>query len=316
MQVRGLMASPEISVVLATYDRVGLLPRAVASVLAQADVDFELVIVDDASSDGTPGFLATLADPRARVITAQTNLGPSGARNRGLEAARAPAVAFLDSDDCYRSGRLSVPLAALADPAIVCVLSSALRFDRGTPREARIPDLTLRPAAFEWALICDLVPVEASSMTVRRDAALAAGGFCPALRLAEDREFLIRLARRGGVRLLSDVLWDKSWVDDSLSNDWRKAGAGLVAYLRQRPEYATRFPAIASYLATKILVSHVRDHRFDALWHDVSAFRAAGLIDSDVLRLVRRHRAVSRYRREQATADALGALPGAPEKWL
>jgi hypothetical protein len=98
-------------------------------------------------------------------------------------------------------------------------------------------------------------------MTVRRDAALAVGGFCPTLRLAEDREFLIRLAQRGSGRLLTDVLWEKSWVDDSLSNDWHKAGAGLMAYLRQRPEYGTRFPAIASYLATKILVSHVRDRR-------------------------------------------------------
>ena len=231
------MASPPaISVVLTTYNRAALLPRAIASVLAQADADFELIVVDDASTDGTANYLATLTDPRVRTITAATNLGPSGARNLGLEAARAPVVAFLDSDDRYGAGRLAAPLAALADPAIVCVLSSALRFDRGTPREARIPDLTLRPAAFEWALICDLIPVEASSLTVRRDAALAVGGFCPALRLAEDREFLIRLARRGS-GLLSDVLWEKSWVDDSLSNDWRKAGAGLMAYLRQRPEY-------------------------------------------------------------------------------
>ena len=177
-------------------------------------------------------------------------------------------------------------------------------------------DEPLRPAAFEWALICDLIPVEASSMTVRRDAALAVGGFCQTLQLAEDREFLIRLAQRGSGRLLTDVLWEKSWVDDSLSNDWHKAGAGLMAYLRQRPEYGTRFPAIASYLATKILVSHVRDRRFDALWHDFAAFRAAGLIDHDVPRLIRRHRAVSRYRRDHASADALAALQGAPEKWV
>ena len=188
-----------------------------------------------------PTISRPLTDPRVRTITAATNLGPSGARNLGLEAARAPVVAFLDSDDRYRAGRLAAPLAALADPAIVCVLSSALRFDRGTPREARIPDLTLRPAAFEWALICDLIPVEASSMTVRRDAALAVGGFCQTLRLAEDREFLIRLAQRGSGRLLTDVLWEKSWVDDSLSNDWRKAGAGLMAICASAPNMERAF---------------------------------------------------------------------------
>ena len=87
-------------------------------------------------------------------------------------------------------------------------------------------------------------------------------------------------------------------------------------YLRERPEYASRFPAVASYLATKVLVSHVRDRRFDALWHDAAAFRAAGLIDANLPRVIARHRAVSDYRREHATGAALAALRGAPEKWL
>jgi len=309
------VSSPEISVVIATYNRAPLLPRAIESVLAQTDADFELIVVDDASTDGTRSYLESLADPRVHVLFGDSNLGPSGARNRGLEAARAGVVAFLDADDRYRPRRLAAPLAALADPGVVCVLSSAQRYDRGVPREARIPDLTLASAALEWALICDLIPVEASSLTVRRAAALAAGGFCPSLRLAEDREFLIRLAHLGNARLLSDVLWEKSWVDDSLSNDWRKASAGLIAYLRQRPEYAEKFPALGSYLATKILVSHVRDRRLGAVWHDIVALRAAGLIDGNVLRLLRRHRAVSRYRRAHATAEALGALKGAPDAW-
>ena len=310
------MTDPDISVVLPTHNRAGLLPRAIASVLAQVDVAFELLVVDDASSDGTAQYLATLSDPCVRVITAQTNLGQSGARNRGLEAARAPVVAFLDSDDCYRPRRLAASLAALREPGVVAVLSSALKHDRGVPREARIPDLTLQSAAFEWALICDLIPDEATSLTVRRDAAAAVGGFSAALRLAEDREFLIRLARRGSGRLVSEVLWEKSWVDDSLSNDWRKAGAGLRAYLHERPEYLARFPALASYLATKILVSHLRDHRFDAVWPDFAAFRQAGVLDVNPLRLIRRHRDVSRYRRQHASTDALKALQGAPEKWL
>jgi glycosyltransferase involved in cell wall biosynthesis len=310
------VTSPDISVVIATYNRAQQLRSAVASVLAQDDARFELIIVDDASSDDTGRYLATLGDPRVRIVTERANLGPSGARNRGLEAAQAPVIAFLDSDDRYRPRRLSAPLAALADPAVVCVLSSAQRHDRGTPRAARIPDVTLPSAAFEWALICDLVPVEASSLTVRRADALTVGGFCRELRLAEDREFLIRLARRGAGRLLPDLLWEKIWVDDSLSNDWHKAGAGLIAYLRQRPEYAARFPAVASYLATKVLVSHARDHRFEALARDFAAFRTAGLVDRNVLRLIERHRAVSRYRRAHTTAAALAALTGAPDRWL
>jgi glycosyltransferase involved in cell wall biosynthesis len=105
---------PDISVVLATYDRRPSLPRAIASVLAQDGVRFELIVVDDASRDGTADYLAMLCDPRIRVITAERNGGPSAARNLGLKAARAGIVACLDSDDAYLPRRLAAPLAAFA----------------------------------------------------------------------------------------------------------------------------------------------------------------------------------------------------------
>src|ERR1700677_5124016 len=92
---------PDISVLLATYDRLHSLPRAIASVLRE-DVRFELIVVDDASRDGTADYLAAFADPRIRIIAADRNRGPSAARNLGLMAARAAIVAFLDSDDAYR----------------------------------------------------------------------------------------------------------------------------------------------------------------------------------------------------------------------
>jgi glycosyltransferase involved in cell wall biosynthesis len=311
-----LADQPDISVVLATYNRAALLPRAIASVLAQAGARFELIVVDDASTDGTPACLAALDDPRIRVIRAERNLGPSGARNRGLVAARGDIVAFLDSDDTYRPGRLAVPLAVFAaDADLVCVLSSAVKFIRDAPREARIPDVRLVPAAFEWALTADLIPVEATSMTVRRAAALAAGGFCDKLRLTEDREFLIRLARHGAGRFVPDLLWEKSWVDDSLSNDWAGAGRGLVAYVEQRPEYRRRFRKLGSYLATKVLVGHLRNRAPLAFMRDLRRLSAAGLIDANIPRLVRDHRAVSRYRRAMSREVALATLLGPPADW-
>jgi glycosyltransferase involved in cell wall biosynthesis len=311
-----LSDTPEISVVIATYNRRHSLPRAIESVLTQVGVTFELIVVDDASTDDTRAWLATLTDPRLRVIAAPNNLGPSGARNLGLEASRGEFVAFLDSDDAYRPGRLAVPVAALrADPSLVCVLSSAIKFDRAVPREARIADVTLAAPAFAWALTCDLVPVESTSITVRRAAALATGGFCPELRLTEDREFLIRLAGHGGGRLVSDLLWEKSWSDDGLSNDWGRAGRGLVAYVRQRPEYVGRFRKLGSYLATKILVGDLRGRNLKAFARDVADFRAAGLISLDLRRLVGDHREVRRYRRAMSGAAALASLSGPPERW-
>jgi glycosyltransferase involved in cell wall biosynthesis len=307
---------PDISVVLATYNRAACLPRSIASVLARQGANFELIVVDDASTDETRSYLARLSDPRVRAVLAERNRGPSGARNLGLAAARADIVAFLDSDDAYRPGRLAIPLAAFsADPDLVCVLSSAVKFDRTVPREARVPAVRLAPAAFEWALMADLIPVEATSMTVRRAPALAVGGFCEALRLTEDRELLIRLAAKGAGRLVPDLLWEKSWVDDSLSNNWAAAGRGLVAYVAQRPEYRGRFRKLGSYLATKVLVGHLRNRQPLAFARDFARLHAAGLIDGNIARLIRDHREVSRYRRMMSREAALAELVGPPEDW-
>ena len=307
---------PDVTVVLATYNRKACLPRAIASVLAQEGARFEVIVVDDASTDGTRGYLETLNDPRVRVIVAERNLGPGGARNVGLDAARAAIVAFLDSDDAYRPGRLAVPLKIFAaEPDVVCVLSSAVKYDRDVPREARVPAVKLAAPAFEWALLADLIPIEATSMTVRRAPALAAGGFCSTLRLIEDREFLIRLARKGAARLVPDLLWEKFWVDDSLSNDWAVAGRGLVAYVEQRPEYLGRFRKLGSYLATKVLVGHLRNRQPLSFARDLVRLRAAGLIDGNLSRLIRDHREVSRYRKATSSAAALAALTGPPESW-
>lgn len=308
--------TPDISVVLATYNRQHSLPRAITSVLAQDGVRFELIVVDDASRDGTSDYLATLSDSRIRAIRADRNGGPSAARNLGLKAARAGIVAFLDSDDAYLPRRLAAPLAAfVTDSSLVCTLSSAIRHDRKRSREARIPALHLAAPAFEWALICDLVPVEASSITVRREAALAVGGFCERLRLIEDREFLIRLARQGAAQLLSEPLWEKFWGDDSLSNDWAKAGSGLVAYARERPEIVGRYRKVGAYLATKVLVGDARLGLWRSFWRDLKVLSAAGLVDLDVLRLIRDHREVRRYRRAMSGTEGLAALTRPPAEW-
>ena len=152
-------------------------------------------------------------------------------------------------------------------------------------------------------------------MTVRRDAALAVGGFCERLRLTEDREFLIRLARHGGAQLLSELLWEKLWDEDSLSNDWAKAASGLVAYARERPEIVGRYRKIGSYLATKVLIADLRLGLWQALWRDLGALRAAGHVDFDVLRLIRDHRDVRRYRRAMSRAEELARLDGPPVDW-
>jgi len=92
---------PEISVVLPTHNRLDRLPRSIGSVLAQRDVELELIVVDDGSTDGTHAYLQDLAssDPRVRVLRNEAARGAPRARNRGASHARGGWIAFND-DDC------------------------------------------------------------------------------------------------------------------------------------------------------------------------------------------------------------------------
>ena len=311
-----MTASPKISVVLPTYSRRHVLPRTIASVLAQDEPDFELIVVDDCSVDDTGAYLAALTDPRIRVVTPPRNVGTAGARNLGLEAARADIVALLDDDDIYLEHRLSAPLAVFArEPEVVATLSSSVKVDLKRTQIARMPDLTLAPAAFEWALICDLIGVEGTSITVRRATARDIGGFSRGMKWIDDREFLIRASRRGSGHLFAAPLWQKHWSDDSQSNQWEQAGASLLSYAAARPEFVGRFRKMGSYLATKILVSDLRHGLFGALSRDLRDFKRAGLIDGNIVRMWREHRQVRHYRRAMSRHEALATLTQAPDDW-
>jgi glycosyltransferase involved in cell wall biosynthesis len=314
---------PKISVVIPTFNRLHTLPRAVDSVLAQSEQDLELLIVDDASDDGTDRYLASLADPRIRLFgtrsssAAAQKLGVSGARNLGLKEARADIVACLDSDDAYRNGYLAAVTKAFErEPDVVCTLASAINHMQTKTHETRLPDVKLAPAAFEWALMCELLPVSASAIAVRRTDALAVGGFNKDLCAWEDREFLIRLAPRGSARLIPEVLWDKYLSpQDGLSSQRAKYGPWLIAYLAACQTMRARYPKLVSYLASRILVADLRHGLWSALRRDLRGFRAAGLTPSDPLALWRNHREVQSYRRRYRHAEALASLADPPHTW-
>ncbi len=106
------MSLPEVSVVIPTYNRATFLPASLQSVLDQKDVALEVIVVDDGSTDGTAAWLATVRDPRLTVVTG-AHAGIAAARNRGMALARAPLIAFHDSDDLALPGRLAIPVAHL-----------------------------------------------------------------------------------------------------------------------------------------------------------------------------------------------------------
>lgn len=103
------MMSPIVSIYMPTYNRLGLLQRAISSVLAQTMPDFELIIVNDRSSDGTAEYLDQLVDrdPRIQVLHNVDNLGACASRNKAISAARGEYVTGLDDDDFFLPDRLA-----------------------------------------------------------------------------------------------------------------------------------------------------------------------------------------------------------------
>ena len=105
--------SPKVSVVIPTYNRAALLPRAVESVLAQTYHDFELLIVDDGSADDTPQVVAAFTNPRVRLIRHEANKGISATLNTGIANARGEYITFLENDNELTPNSLACRLGAL-----------------------------------------------------------------------------------------------------------------------------------------------------------------------------------------------------------
>lgn len=187
-----------VSVVLCTYNRADLAARTIGAVLAQEVDGLELVVVDDGSTDETPGLLDAIDDPRVRVLH-RGNGGLCVARNSGLAIARGRWVVFLDDDDLPLPGWLAA-LTAHADDDSFAMSSVGARFVDADGRETgrRAPD-DLGPAFDDVRAL--YLP---GTFAVRRDVVAKAGGYAPGLGASHQFELFLRLvatARERGLRI-------------------------------------------------------------------------------------------------------------------
>jgi glycosyltransferase involved in cell wall biosynthesis len=187
--------SPAVTVIMPVYDRERFVCEAIASVLAQTFGDFEVIIVDDGSTDGTAAVVAAVDDPRLRYI-AQPHRGVAAAMNTGLRAARGRYVARLDSDDVWLPDLLATQVAVLETRPEVAVV-----YARGQGMEAD-GTLTTHVWGFgpRWpgdALRSQLHGDFTCNITVvaRRACIERAGGFDESLAAHEDWDLWLRVAR-------------------------------------------------------------------------------------------------------------------------
>ncbi|MFO7654015.1 MAG: glycosyltransferase family A protein [Candidatus Krumholzibacteriia bacterium] len=195
-------AAPRVTVLVPAFNRDEYLPATLESVLRQTFTDWECLVVDDGSTDGTPAIAAAFAarDRRFRYERLPHNRGVSAARNRGVELARGEYVAFLDSDDLFAPDKLAWQVAALdAEPTAVLVYGETLQFRGDDPREGAIylERLPHKPqgSAFEHLLCCSAI----YAPLVRRDALRRTTGFDESLPWGEDWDAWLQVARLGRI---------------------------------------------------------------------------------------------------------------------
>lgn len=189
------VAAPRVSVVIPTYNRADLLPRAMRSVLGQTFADIELIVVDDASQDGSADVAEREIDPRVRVVRLARNGGVSRALNEGIAVARGEVVGFLGDDDEWLPELLERLLARLDDDGdVFSLVYSNVR--REPPLDA---DATRRaPPLPEGVLLDNLlfgnIKLAHSACLVRRKVLLEFGGFDETIRQGVDSDLWLRMA--------------------------------------------------------------------------------------------------------------------------
>lgn len=185
--------APLISVVMPSYNRAGLIGRTIASVLAQTLAAFELIIVDDGSTDDTLAVLAAFDDPRIAIYQQPANRGAPAARNAGVTVARSGLIAFQDSDDEWAPGLLAAHVAALSSADVsFCQLEQRY----GETRSLYPPaGWQLGPDAYAQFLESSFVSTQTLAMT--RAAFERAGGFDPDMPRFQDWDLVLRLAQSG-----------------------------------------------------------------------------------------------------------------------
>ncbi|MBI2361062.1 MAG: glycosyltransferase family 2 protein, partial [Deltaproteobacteria bacterium] len=195
--------APRVSVVIPTYNRWPMVREAVESVLAQTYGDFELVVVDDGSADDTAERLSAYS-PKLRVLR-QPRRGVAAARNLGVRNSVGKYVAFLDSDDLWRSGKLETQMTfMIARPEVRICQTEELWIRRGVrvnPRKRH-----RKPSGDIFRPSLELCLVSPSAVVMTRELFEQAGGFDEAFTVCEDYDLWLRIGLTTPVPLIPKSL--------------------------------------------------------------------------------------------------------------
>ena len=251
---------PKVSVVMPVYNRERYVREAIDSILSQTYSDFELIVIDDASTDRSASVIESRKDSRTRVFHNPKNLGLIKTRNLGLSLARGQYVATLDSDDVALPQRLALQAAFLdANPHIAVLGCLGERTDEyGAHLSFTRP--VADPAAIKWQLILKNCIINTSVM-YRRDIILGLGGYrdsCSvnSVQSAEDYDLWCRVSREHPITNLPQVLVKYKWHQDSITGEHLRDVVDMtVRIVRKNMEFVLSRP-VPERIARSIALSN------------------------------------------------------------
>jgi glycosyltransferase involved in cell wall biosynthesis len=214
-----------VSVIIPTYNRANVVARAIESVLEQTYPYFELIIVDDGSTDDTKQVVESFQDERIRYIVMPENGGASAARNEGIRQAKYDYIAFQDSDDYWLPEKLEEQMYKMTQASEKTGLVYCRMRGKGIDGEMLVcPEESVPLKSLEGDMLPLLMRenvIGAPTMLFRRKCLEQLGGFDENLRCIEDWELVLRVAERWEIGLADEILVEITRSENSVSGNIR-----------------------------------------------------------------------------------------------
>lgn len=234
-----MSGKPLVSVILPTYNRGYILPKAISSILNQTLGDFELIIVDDGSQDNTPQVVGEFKDARVKYIRLERNKGAAGARNVGIMAAEGDVVSFADSDNIWRPNKLEAQLEVLRSyhhrfddgRFTVCFCRFRREDLGGTKQVIPPPGFDIERDLNLWHHnVIDTPSVMADKLVFRE-----VGMFDERLPALEDWELWLRfeLSKKVRFRFIPEIMYESLLQRNSLSIDFDRQTTALGVIIQK-----------------------------------------------------------------------------------
>jgi glycosyltransferase involved in cell wall biosynthesis len=265
------MPVPCVSVIIPVFNRARTLRRAIDSVLSQDLTDFELIIIDDGSTDGSAELARNYVDPRIRVIELEAHGGSNAARNAGVRSAKSPIVAFLDSDDAYLPHKLSTVVEEFERrPDLDVLVDSFVKMSPDGPR-ARQNARISTTEEFRRRIFSRELWKSTSAITVRREIAVK-GLFDEGVSRRQDMDFLIKLSEFANCAATDATLWVKHWSEDGISSN-RSFLDTTLELVGRHPQYLgdSAYRIGLSRDLTRHILLLMRKHRLREAWQAVAS---------------------------------------------